>query len=316
MLNKNQSNKRNSWKYFIVLPSLIAFVFLFQIEVIAQEKLTTTQETEIKGTVDLNTPKNALNYSIIMSNKDINKTDVNTTKIITEEKPLIVVNEILRESNFDLTNIDPSTITNKEILKGLEAIYTYGVNYPYVIRITTTDKTYWPKPNFEKALIIVDGKETDYNTYINLKGKVKEIKVTDCRMYEGTSEFNKKSIILDYGLKAKNGVMVVKTIPLDKEQAKEVNGWKVSAMPAKEGIKQDDVANQNKIEYFNAVIIIDGEISDYTKEFCLLNSEKIASIKVQKVSDGSQKYKDEMVSKYGEKALNGIVEVETKLAFK
>jgi hypothetical protein len=38
MLNKNQSNKRNSWKYAVVIPALIAFVLLFQIEVIAQEK--------------------------------------------------------------------------------------------------------------------------------------------------------------------------------------------------------------------------------------------------------------------------------------
>ena len=38
MLNKNQSNKRNSWKYLIVLPLLVAFVLLFQIKVIAQEK--------------------------------------------------------------------------------------------------------------------------------------------------------------------------------------------------------------------------------------------------------------------------------------
>ena len=38
MLNKNQSNKRNSWKYLFVLPLLGAFVFFFQVKVIAQEK--------------------------------------------------------------------------------------------------------------------------------------------------------------------------------------------------------------------------------------------------------------------------------------
>ena len=38
MLNKNQSNKRNSWKYALVAPALVAFVLLFQIEVVAQEK--------------------------------------------------------------------------------------------------------------------------------------------------------------------------------------------------------------------------------------------------------------------------------------
>ena len=38
MLNKNQSKKRNSWKYAIVLPALVAFVIFFQVKVVAQEK--------------------------------------------------------------------------------------------------------------------------------------------------------------------------------------------------------------------------------------------------------------------------------------
>lgn len=40
MLNKNQSQKRNLWKYTLILPVLIAFVMLFQIKVIAQEKVS------------------------------------------------------------------------------------------------------------------------------------------------------------------------------------------------------------------------------------------------------------------------------------
>jgi hypothetical protein len=38
MLNKNQSKKRNLWKYAFVLPVLVAFVFLFQMKVIAKER--------------------------------------------------------------------------------------------------------------------------------------------------------------------------------------------------------------------------------------------------------------------------------------
>jgi Zn-dependent protease with chaperone function len=38
MLNTNQSHKRKSWKYTLVVPALIGFVFLFQIKTIAQEK--------------------------------------------------------------------------------------------------------------------------------------------------------------------------------------------------------------------------------------------------------------------------------------
>ncbi|MFN3755036.1 M56 family metallopeptidase [Flavobacterium sp.] len=43
MLNTNQSHKRNSWKYTLVIPVLISFVFLFQIKTIAQEKESDTE---------------------------------------------------------------------------------------------------------------------------------------------------------------------------------------------------------------------------------------------------------------------------------
>jgi beta-lactamase regulating signal transducer with metallopeptidase domain len=38
MLNKNQSKKWNSWKYLLVIPALTAFMFYFQVDVVAQEK--------------------------------------------------------------------------------------------------------------------------------------------------------------------------------------------------------------------------------------------------------------------------------------
>ena len=42
-----------------------------------------------------------------------------------------------------------------------------------------------------------------------------------------------------------------------------------------------------------------------------LNPNEIVSVSVQKIGN-SQKHIDEMVQKYGEKALNGIIEIETK----
>ncbi|HEX8268860.1 MAG TPA: M56 family metallopeptidase [Flavobacterium sp.] len=38
MLNKNQSKRNNCWKYFLIVPALAAFMFYFQVRVIAQEK--------------------------------------------------------------------------------------------------------------------------------------------------------------------------------------------------------------------------------------------------------------------------------------
>lgn len=59
MLNTNQSHKRNSWKYSVVIPALIAFVFLFQIKTIAQErqmvKVTQNSKSGIYITTDKNT---------------------------------------------------------------------------------------------------------------------------------------------------------------------------------------------------------------------------------------------------------------------
>ena len=40
MLNKQKSRRRNSWKYAIVIPALVAFVLAFQVKVVAQEKET------------------------------------------------------------------------------------------------------------------------------------------------------------------------------------------------------------------------------------------------------------------------------------
>jgi len=42
MLNTNQSKKQNSLKYLLVIPILICFVIIFQTNVIAQERFTTT----------------------------------------------------------------------------------------------------------------------------------------------------------------------------------------------------------------------------------------------------------------------------------
>ncbi len=50
MLNKNQSNKRNIWKYALILPVITAFVFLFQIKVVAQEKQAKAKK-ELNNTV-------------------------------------------------------------------------------------------------------------------------------------------------------------------------------------------------------------------------------------------------------------------------
>ena len=53
MLNTNQSNKKNALKYAIVIPVLVAFIMLFQVEVIAKERQVNSEiknwKNEIKN---------------------------------------------------------------------------------------------------------------------------------------------------------------------------------------------------------------------------------------------------------------------------
>jgi hypothetical protein len=67
MLNKNQSKRRNFWKYALIIPALIGFIILFQIKTIAQEKEPTTswnkkvnQENEIQFVINKNSSEEEL----------------------------------------------------------------------------------------------------------------------------------------------------------------------------------------------------------------------------------------------------------------
>jgi hypothetical protein len=73
MLNKNQSHKRNSWKYILIVPVLIAFVFLFQIKVEAQEKRHKTVEKQTRNVTELIWTKDATDEELERDIKTLEK---------------------------------------------------------------------------------------------------------------------------------------------------------------------------------------------------------------------------------------------------
>ncbi|MGQ7944271.1 M56 family metallopeptidase [Flavobacterium sp. WC2509] len=111
MLNKNQSKKRNSWKYALVVPVLVAFVFLFQMEVIAKEKQQIQKTKNIK---------------LALKEDEVYKIDKNTTEADLKEKAEtisknygVTVNfsKIKRNANDELTAIAVEIKKGKEINK-------------------------------------------------------------------------------------------------------------------------------------------------------------------------------------------------------
>ena len=96
MLNKNQSKKRNYWKYYAVIPALVAFVFVFQIKTIAQEKKEAKEISEKISSVDV--------YKIKKTTTD-QELKVMSEKLKQNHDVDVVISDIKRNSKNELTSI-------------------------------------------------------------------------------------------------------------------------------------------------------------------------------------------------------------------
>ncbi|OXA81707.1 Signal transducer regulating beta-lactamase production, contains metallopeptidase domain [Flavobacterium aquidurense] len=140
MLNKNQSKKTNYWKYCTIIPALAAFVFLFQIEVIAQEKKE-TQEIA-KTTAD-----------------DVYKIEKTTT----DQELKVIAEKIKQKHNFDVAISNVKRNTNKEltaikmnIKKGTQEVQTIQIDGEEAIKsfglVVSTEGD-----NIKKIGVVTDG---------------------------------------------------------------------------------------------------------------------------------------------------------------
>ncbi|PIF34821.1 BlaR1 peptidase M56 [Flavobacterium sp. 9] len=124
MLNKNQSKKWNYWKYYAIIPALIAFVLLFQIKTIAQEK---SQPQEVSQTNDSDDVYN------ITKNTTDQELKVIAEKLKKDHGADVAVSNIKRNSKKELIgikiNIKKGTEEVQTIqIDGDEAIDSFGIS--------------------------------------------------------------------------------------------------------------------------------------------------------------------------------------------
>ncbi|WP_163407041.1 M56 family metallopeptidase [Flavobacterium ajazii] len=142
MLNKNQSKRRNSWKYYVVLPALVAFVFLFQIKIIAQEKKEIQEISEPPASVDVYKIKNTTTDEELKEIKDKLKQNHNVD---------IAISKVKRNSNNQLTaikvDIEKGTgrdqtieIEGKNVIKSCGIVISADANGTKKISLVTDDK--------------------------------------------------------------------------------------------------------------------------------------------------------------------------------
>jgi hypothetical protein len=115
MLNKNQSKKWNYWKYYAIIPALVAFVLLFQIQVIAQEK-------ERKESTEIAKPSDSIDVFKIRKTTTDQELKEMAEKLKLNHDADVVISNVKRNSKNELTAI------RVEINKGKDEAQTLQID--------------------------------------------------------------------------------------------------------------------------------------------------------------------------------------------
>ena len=286
MLNKNQSKKRNSWKYYTVIPALAAFVLLFQVEVVAKERQQNLEivSNEIKSVNIFKITKKTTDTEF----KDLKK-DLKSTYNIDLE-----VSDIKRNSENQLTSLKVDVVygtqKSQSIQSGDEAIKDFGI---LVIlnkngTIKAGIKTFEEKAATSKKVSVNDK-----------KNKASKTAVTKNLTSNSETNVNTNSNTSTKTSSNTNSSTSSTTVIVDKDNNTKV----ITTTDAGTTVAVSNAAKTN-VKTSSPLIILDG--IDMSSDFDMnsLPPSSIKSVKVYRSLDA--------VALFGEKGENGIVEIKTK----
>ena len=276
MLNKNQSKKRNSWKYYVVVPALAAFVLLFQIEVIAKERQQIVKE--VSGE-----PKSVDVYKIRKNSTDADLKEIKE-KLKANHDVDFEVSEIKRNSDNDLTSIKVNLTRGKQQTQSIQTegnhtIKDFGV-------VITTEK------NGNKSIGIQTSEE------INDSKISKEPKKATSKKLQ-TNDNNNFNVSTKTNSNTNTNISTIVTTDTD------TNNNTITRITTNNEGSNIVISNSNKVNYTGEkLVIVDGVEMPSTFNFDNIKSSDIKSMNV---------YKGEMATdKFGEKGKNGVIEIITK----
>jgi beta-lactamase regulating signal transducer with metallopeptidase domain len=321
MLNKNQSRQRNSWKYAVILPFLIAFILLFQIETVAQ-----TKENKVpKVTYSVSS-----SFSSILTKNTTNQEIKELEKTFSGEKQKLKISNVKRNSNneiiaikleFDygktynrvmerksekpINNIKIYINSDKEddLAYGFEDVDTTSIdvilikeNKPNESKITTIESLKGD------AVIYVDGERYDKETLNEL----------DPKEFAKIEILNDQKSLEKYDAKDKKEVIIITTNKSvkNKKKTQESDSYKVTSVSYATSGPEDNISRlkeHKNVDYKKAIIFFDGKEIPW-KQLDEIDPNIIASTSVIPAS----KY---ALDKYGEKAADGVIEIESKNYF-
>ncbi|MET3028896.1 M56 family metallopeptidase [Flavobacterium sp. UW10123] len=281
MLNKNQSKKSNSWKYYAVIPALVAFVLLFQIEVIAKER-----------------PQTVKSVSNEIESVDVYKiqkytTDLELKRIKVQLKSLHNVDfeasKIKRNSANELTSIVVEVAYENQKSQSIQTGGKVAIKDFGVVVITG-------KNGAKRTGIKTDDEKNAVNKNVSANEKMSN--ATETKNITANTETNvNTNSITSTKTDSDTNANISTTVVINKDNNIKVITTGGTAVAVSNGTKTN-------VKISSPLVIVDGEEMPSGFDY---NSIKPTDIESVNVLNGVN-----ATGQYGDKASNGVIEIITK----
>jgi gamma-glutamylcyclotransferase (GGCT)/AIG2-like uncharacterized protein YtfP len=336
MLHKNRSQNKSQWKYTLLLPILIAFVFTFNTKVIAQQKKLTEIEEIDNVKVELLINKNSTEddfqkginlfkkeFDITLSFKGVKRNAANEiTAIKIDAKGNGVKAKFENAGSNPINpikvtyNSDNNSLNISNLSKLHKNHYTYRVHESgdvefkgkpdkdgnYVFISSEGKEKKWKQKGDKSENIFVEKivvEEDKDNYWVHKKDKNNHVKVEVIEIKEGEHEVKVIEEIHEVGAEGEHEIEIIKE-----------KGDKNVVIIKSDGdkIKKHKMSKKGDFMFISDVgevplIFIDGKES---------TNEDLKNLESNSISEMSVIKGKVAIEKYGEKAKDGVILITTK----
>lgn len=277
MLHTNQSHKRNAWKYGIILPLLVGFILLFQIETVAQVKenskvtayavevdyshivTSKTSDTEIKeienafkgdeftlkiSNLKRNKEGEIIEIKLEFSSKKNSKSK--NIKIVKGDKPIQPIKIFIKEDKNEEKSVGFEEVSNLVTGKYIsldESIEADSNSEGYTIDNMVK--------NGKKVKMIINGK---------LQSENDKIKIPLDQELDVLKELDEKELKSKYNIDKKEGEIYYELLTKKEEDKIANTSWGISYQAGPPSTEKfiEDLAKDQNIDLSKSKIIFNG----------------------------------------------------------
>ena len=327
MLQKNRSNKTMYFKFALIIPILIAFVFTFNTKIIAQQKIVKTVEVQS-------------NYEVEVITKDFQKDDLEKLKTRLSAKSIsFKYSKLKYNSKNEITGINLNIKNNKGNQSSLSQNSSDPIK-PIRIKVNTETGAMevgnFSEHDLHENIFVSSGNSGMHKTIL-IKKMGDGIDDEDVIWISGDStkihehKGNNNFVFITDDKKGKKGEYIVKVeskndgdnkgnytkvwVSKDGDSTKLKNIEIIEIDEVSSGTHKVIVKSGDKIHSKHGnMIFID---SDGKKPLFIVDGKEIKDGKLEDIDQNNieniEIYKgDKAIEKYGEKAKNGVIIIETK----